>query len=247
MQKVHEILDVDANGKVSIEEMLAHQKKMRKEAALKDISMAFEDMDADNDGKISLAETMNDMQGEEQLEEDDFAKAQKKLEEEKFHASDKDKDGFLSAEELSVFMNPDIDESTLDISTKHALQSKDLDGDGLLNTTEFWLGDMLRTMTDMEDPPPEEISDEEVKEFEKLDSNGDGKIDLKELRDWESGIWHVHQAVKAIIETADSDHDGHVTAEELKNSAEMLVQTEAGYQIRDWHEHHQMMLAGEEL
>merc|ERR1712048_10278 len=103
---------------------------------------------------------------------------------------------------------PETKDAVLDITSRATLKQKDTDGDGQLTSKEFWEGDAL----DGEDIP---ISDEEEADFRKLDIDGSGKLNLAELKAWESGLFHTEEAMKKLIEIADKDSDNHVTADEL--------------------------------
>merc|ERR1712176_971857 len=123
-------------------------------------------------------------------------------------------------------------DGTLEITARATLKQKDLDGDGLLTPEEFWEGD-----------PADEglaVSDDEHLDFKKMDVNGDGKLDVEELKAWESGRFHTEEAMKKLIEVADSDNDMHVTVAELEAAREQLVATDAHYHFMEWAEHHEL-------
>merc|ERR1712060_735978 len=61
-----------------------------------------------------------------------------------------------------------------------------------------------------------EITEEERADFTKLDKNGDGFLDLSELKVWESGKFHTEEAMKSMLEIADKDHDLPLSADELE-------------------------------
>merc|ERR1712194_251086 len=130
-------------------------------------------------------------------------------------AVDRNGDALLDIHELPAVFYPETHPGTLDLVTKSTLKLKDLDGDGFLSPKEFWEGD-----ADGEDLA---VSEEEHVDFNKMDTNGDGKLDLEELKVWESGRFHTEEAMKKLIEIADANNDMHATVAELEAAREQVV------------------------
>jgi len=232
MRALHSHIDANKDGKVSMAEMLDYSNLMRRVIAKKDIHTVIDEMDADKDGKLSLEELLKDMeQWGEEGEEDRAAAAQRReLETEKFHAADQDKDGLLNSEELPSLFYPETHDGVLEMTAAATLKAKDTDGDGLLTPKEFWEGDAI----DGEDLA---ISDEEQADFAKLDVDGSGKLNLQELKAWESGGFHTEEAMKKLFELADQDSDMMVTANELDAARELIAGSDAQYHLMEWAEH----------
>jgi len=113
------------------------------------------------------------------------------------------------------------------------MQQKDRNGDGLLDPKEFWEGDSVEgeELT---------ISDEEQTDFRKLDTDESGKLDLEELKHWESGRFHTVEAMTRLFELADRDSDMHVTKDELGAAREQIAGSDAQYHLMEWAEHHEL-------
>jgi len=204
--------------------------------ATKDISTVLDEMDGDKDGKLSLTELMKDMEhwGEGvEYEDKEDKDARSQVEAEKFKAADANGDGFLDAQELPSLFYPEIHEGVLQITAQAAFKLRDTDGDGKLTHKEFWEGDVV----DGEDL---QISEEEKADFNNLDKNKDGLLDLTEMAAWESGRFHTEEAMKKLFDLADKDHDMHVTAEELAAAREQIAGTDAQYHLMEWVEHHEL-------
>lgn len=77
-------------------------------------------------------------------------------------------------------------------------------------------------------------------DFQKLDVDGDGKLDMNELREWESGRFHTEQAMKKLFEIADADNDMHLTADELAKAREQIAISDAQYHLIEWSEHYEL-------
>jgi len=235
MRGMHEKIDADKNGKVSLAEVMRFSEEMRKLIAVKDISTVMEEMDSDKDGKLSLPELLKDMDqwGEGDEEDKKEAAARRELETAKFEAADANKDGLLDTQELPSLFYPETHDGVLELTATSTLRQKDGDGDGKLSPQEFWEGDQAEG---------EELSmsDEEQADFRKLDKDGDGFLSLQELKAWESGRFHTEEAMKKLFEIADKDSDLHVTAEELGGAREQIAGSDAQYHLMEWAEHHEL-------
>merc|ERR1712185_61121 len=98
----------------------------------------------------------------------------------------------------------------------------DTNHDGKLTPKEFWESDQM-------DGDDADLSEEEKADFARLDTNGDGSIDVQELRAWESGRFHTEDAMKKLFEVADKDQDMHVSSDELADAKEMIAASDAQY------------------
>lgn len=235
MRGMHGKIDSNRDGKISMEEIMRFSHDMRKAVASKDISTVLDEMDTDKDGKLSLEELLKDMEqwGESEEESKEEKEARVLVEKEKFSVADRDRNGVLDQGELPALFYPEVDDAVLEITAKEALKQKDRDHDGKLSNKEFWEGDVV----DGEDL---EITEEERADFTKLDKNGDGFLDLSELKVWESGKFHTEEAMKSMFEIADKDHDLHLSADELEAARAQIAGTDAQYHLMEWAEHHEL-------
>lgn len=228
IRTVHSAVDKNGDGRISLAEVMEHSDKIKKLMAQKDTHELLKEMDTDNDGKLSLTELMKDL---EPMPEDDpenleATKKYKDLETAKFEIADENGDGFLQVHELSSYFYPDTNPGILELLAKTTLKERDLDGDGKLSFQEF-----------SEDTTAQEDSGENHFEFQQFDKDGDGKLNLEELKVSESGRHHTEKTMQSLIEIADQDNDGHVTREELDAAKEMLVTTDAHYELVEWAKH----------
>merc|ERR1712113_1036819 len=126
----------------------------------------------------------------------------------KFQAADTNSDGYLDISEIPAIVFPASHDGVLIISTQVTMRSRDTDNDGALTFEEFWKNFMGKA--------PEEVR---RKDFARLDTSGDGKLNEDELKAWESGRVFAEKAVKPIIDAADKDSDKHVSAKEMEQAA----------------------------
>mmetsp|Transcript_1727 Transcript_1727/g.6756 ORF Transcript_1727/g.6756 Transcript_1727/m.6756 type:complete len:278 (-) Transcript_1727:71-904(-) len=236
LEALHRKFDKDGNGKVSLQEVMAFAGDMSKAIASRDIQAILEEIDTSKDGKLSLEEHLNDIHNqadggdEEEMKE---LENRKKVEAEKFKAADVNGDGVLDANEVPALFYPETHEGVLAVTVRETMRQKDLNKDNRLTAREFWEADSMEGEHD-------ELSEEENQDFAKLDLNGDGFIDVDELRSWESGRFHTEEAMKKIFELADKDNDMHVTVEELRTAREQISVSDAQYHLIEWAEHNEL-------
>lgn len=232
---LHAKFDQNGDGKVSLSEVLDFARHMSKAIAGKDVSAILEEIDTDKDGKLSLQEHLNDLH--QQADGGDEAEmkeleSRKVVETAKFKAADVDKDQILSAHEVASLFYPETNPAVLEVVVQDTMKMKDKDGDGVLSAKEFWeFG---------EEDGEEQLSEEEMQDFQKLDKDGNGVLNMEELRAWESGLFHTEAAMIKLIQIADKDGDMQATAEELENAREELANSDAQYHLIEWAEHHEL-------
>jgi len=241
MHGIHKKMDANGDGKVSMAEVLAFSDSTRRQIAEREVETVLEEMDLDKDGKLSVQELVKDLDswgGEDVREDEHEAATMKEVETAKFGAADTNRDGLLDIHELPAMFYPETHEGVLDLTTRQALRQKDGDGDGVLSLQEFWRGGV--PADDALDQEGEEllITDDEKEEFRKLDADHSGKVDVQELKAFESGRFHTEEAMRALFELADRDKDLHVTAEELGAAREQIAGSEAHYPLVEWAEHY---------
>jgi len=236
LNRLHELMDLNGDGKLSLEETLEYAKRVGKDIARKDIGTILEEMDTSKDGKLSLEEHEADIKQQAQDgDEEEMKELQKRLEVErsKFQAADSSGDGMLDSEELTGLFYPETHDEVLSVTIEETMRQKDRNGDGRLTPHEFW-------EADPQDGDDGQLTHEENEDFAKLDTNGDGGLDVMELRHWESGRFHTEDAMKKLFEHADKDSDMHVTGEELAAARAEIAMSDAQYHFIEWAEHHEL-------
>lgn len=239
---IHQKIDANGDGRASMGEVLTFSDSVRRQIAVTDIKTVLNEIDLDKDGKLSLEEfledTGDDDDDQQEPEEVERKETHRKVESAKFAAADTDKDGLLDAEELPSVFFPETHDGVLSLVAKHALQERDQDGDGLLTLQEFWDGDSLEEEEEL-------VIESEQEAFRKLDADSSGKLDVYELKAWESGRFHIEEAMKSLFELADQDGDKHVTAEELVAAREQIAESTSSYEdahahLAEWARHYEL-------
>merc|ERR1719401_2086825 len=114
------------------------------------------------------------------------------------------------------------------------MKSHDENGDGFLTPGEFFQqeeGTKGEAYTSWE---------EQMEEFKAIDSDGDGKLNRKEVLAHEAGSHHAERLLKKLFEIADSDHDKHLSLEELSAKFEVIERSEVGPELSEWVNAHQL-------
>lgn len=236
LRRIHGKFDGNGDGKVSLQEIMAFSEAVGKTIAGKDIGAILEEIDTSKDGFLSLEEHMNDIHN--QADGGDEAEMKelehrKGVEQAKFKAADLNGDGKLDQKELPALFYPETHDGVLSVTVGETMHQKDKNKDGKLTPKEFWESDMM-------DGDDSDLSDEEKADFAKLDSNGDGSIDVQELRAWESGRFHTEDAMKKLFDLSDKNSDMHISADELVEARDQIAASDAQYHLIEWAEHHEL-------
>jgi len=236
LQKLHDKMDADNNSKVSLDEIFQFSDKTSKAVAVTNSKTKLQDMDKDKDGKLNVTELLTGIQTAEGVENDKFAIVAA-LEREKFKVADGNKDKLLDELEVAAFFHPEIHDGMLEHMAENALNEKDKDGDDLLTMHE-----LLAAQDDEDEASSdggEALDEDYVRTFKNLDKDGSGKLDIKELLEWESGRIHMKEAMQALMEIADTNKDKHVTVEEVV-AAQDKDESSANYYFMDWIQHYEL-------
>jgi len=262
LKAVHAKIDKNADGKMSMDEIMEFWKVTRKSMAITGVEDQLEVLDHNKDGKVTLEEYTMEGQGEVEDApakhpsfitppgEAEAAKGQpsnaarrdaeqareqalRDMEEAKFKLADANSDGSLDRTELSHLSHPEAHDGMLDILSAHTLKMKDTNGDGELSPDEFW--DTAGT-----EPMEAEDWQDHLKDFQRVDLDASGKLNVKEISDWEGGAFHTRQAFQELMEIVDDDKDGHLTMEELNKHDADIASTDALMHFNEWSEHHEL-------
>jgi len=167
---------------------------------------------------------------EEDMGQEEEGFSYKKMEERdnrRWNLADVDKDGELSREEFSTFLHPEDADHMRDIVITETLEDIDKDGDGKINVEEY-IGDMYREGEEGSEEPDWVI--QERKNFNEFrDRDGDGFMDLEEVRAWivPPDYDHSEAEAKHLVFEADEDHDNLLTKEEILEKYDIFVGSQA--------------------
>eukprot|EP00746_Dinoflagellata_sp_MGD_P142708 gnl/MRDRNA2_/MRDRNA2_75643_c0_seq1.p1 gnl/MRDRNA2_/MRDRNA2_75643_c0~~gnl/MRDRNA2_/MRDRNA2_75643_c0_seq1.p1 ORF type:complete len:311 (-),score=89.13 gnl/MRDRNA2_/MRDRNA2_75643_c0_seq1:63-995(-) len=233
LQQLHNSLDLNKDGKMTLNEMVEFARQKHFNTTQRDAAQILEVIDSDSDGKLSLPELLSGLHPNSDPDEDiddsfhdgptfhNETEYQDRIDMEtkKFRAADKDNDGLLDIQEVPAVFFPEMSAGTLELEVRDQMLKSDQDGDGLISMKEF---EEYRG-----------VSMDHQNDFEKLDGNKDGQLDLEELKNWSNGTYSWQKMFASLFSTADKDNDGHITMDELTAGAQM-GDLKTRFQLKKW-------------
>jgi len=238
LKGVHSKIDKNGDGKISLAEVLDYSHSMQKAMAAKQVAEYLDMMDKNQDGKVSLKEFVDpsDESQEDAMEglsdkEKEVERKSRELEVGKFKIADKNGDGFLDAAELPTAISPEMAEETLGLIGEHTLDRLDANKDGELDFKEFASEGTAGEALD------KDAESELDQQFKKLDLDGNGKLNLKEVTRWESGDFQVTHAMDEFFTNADANKDDQLSLAEVNNNLKTLQMSDAGSHFSEWIQH----------
>ncbi|XP_071831461.1 calumenin-B-like isoform X2 [Apostichopus japonicus] len=150
--------------------------------------------------------------------------------------ADIDRTGDLNQEEYTAFLHPEGFDHMKDLVAEETLEDMDKDKDGLVSLEEF-ISDLL-AREDPDGPEPEWLANERNYFMVARDQNGDGKLNLSEVREYIFPTDHdpAEAEMKHLLYEADEDKDGLLTKQEIVNKYDLFAGSQAtdfGQAIKD--------------
>lgn len=224
-----EKMDMNSDGFVDRHELKAWIIRSFKKLSEEEAEDRFEDLDENQDDKLSWDEYVKDVYGME-LEDgtkrnnlDDKEEA-KLMDDDKqmFQAADADKDGFLSLDEHVYFYSPEEHPKMLPLILQQTLRDKDWNKDGRIDFQEF-VGDQAKNHD------KEWLMAEKDKFDKDFDKNHDGYLNDSEILTWiiPSNDDVATDEVNHLFASTDDDHDDRLSYKEIVDKYEIFVGSEA--------------------
>lgn len=227
-------IDINKDGFVEEAELeIWIRHKLQKWTVHEDVDAIFRDKDQNGDDKVTWKEYMTrtfgfseeDMHGKwERSNLEKYVQFDKK----KWRYSDQDKDGLLNRQEYEYFHHPKEHEVMLTYVAVELMDAYDKDKDGRLSLREYL------AFIDM--PAFNSLNTEEF--HEKYDVDKDGFLNLEEVADWRrpKNFNKALGEAQHLIESADMNEDGKLTADEFEINHEFFagsMATEFGKSFHD--------------
>jgi len=233
-------IDKNGDNKVSEQELedwiiFTQQRYIRE-----DTDKQFVLHDKDKNGQVTWEEYKevtygfldDDQLGADDDEGDGFSyKQMMGRDERRWTLADTDGDGYCSEEEFRAFLHPEEFEHMKDIVIKETLDDIDKDKDGFVSVDEY-IGDMFNPANGEEEPEWVDTEKQQFKEYR--DKDGDGRLNLSEVRDWilPDDYNHAEAEAKHLVYESDDDKDGELSIDEILLHHDKFV----GSQATDWGE-----------
>jgi len=229
-------MDKNGDGNVDEQELTQWIHYVQTKYIYDDTERQWEDNDLDKDGKITWDEYKQHTYGflsEEDLnkeEDDGFSYASMLVRDERrFKQADEKNKGYLDKDDLTAFLHPEEYDHMKEMVILETIEDIDKDQDGKISLAEY-IGDMWLEEEDGEEP---EWVEEERKQFSEFrDKDNSGYLEDAEVRDWilPSEYDHAEGEARHLIESADSNSDGILSKDEILDSHDVFV----GSQATDW-------------
>lgn len=147
--------------------------------------------------------------------------------------ADQDGDNLLTKEEFVFLLHPERSPRMRDLVVEETLEDIDKDGDGRVSLVEY-IRDLYQPDEEERNKITEEASEEEPEwvrsertHFKNdRDLNQDGYLDRAEVKEWLSPA-HTHTEAQQLIQEADQDDDGKLSKQEVLDSYDLFVSSEA--------------------
>ncbi|XP_062592137.1 calumenin-like isoform X2 [Saccostrea cucullata] len=222
-------IDKDGDGKITEQELKDWIQYVQKRYIITDTDRMWKDHDVEAD-KLSWASYKKRTYGSEDdpTDEDSSTFSYKDMierDERRWKAADKDGDGFLNKEEFADFLHPEEAEHMRDIVVKETMEDIDKDKDGFISLEEY-IGDMW---PDKNEEEPDWVKTERETFASQRDKNGDGKMDLEEVKNWiiPPDYDHSEAEAKHLISESDSNKDGKLSKDEILEHYDLFVGSQA--------------------
>lgn len=218
MRLLHAFVDGNQDGAMDMDEGTKFVRSQRMATVLAQNAHILQNMDTNRDTQLTLEEFKADLQHFKWTEEHKQGLVNRFA-----HFSARGAE-VLSPEEAAVLF-----------SFMFSFPKVDKNGDGLLTRKEF----KQIAAPKLQGAPPEEVRKSEAESktiFAGLDADGDKRLSPAEFFDYDSGIYAGVAALKLLLQLADADRDGSVTAEELVGVRETpgFAGSAAYHHSKDW-------------
>lgn len=230
-------MDKDGDGQITTEELADWIKYTQTRYISDDVERQWESHKQQGKETINWDEYRQNVYGfldeEEEAEPEEHGFSYKQMEtrdSRRWIRADLDKDGELTKTEFQAFLHPEDAEHMRDIVVTETLEDIDKDQDGKINIEEY-IGDMYKDEdADVgKEEEPEWVASEREQFSQHRDSNGDGFMDIEELKAWiiPPDFDHSEAEAKHLIFESDVDEDNMLTKEEILDKYDLFVGSQA--------------------
>jgi len=227
-------IDSDGDGFVTLAEMRNWIKFTQDRYMSEDVEKQWAQHNHEGKGELGWEEYRQlvygfmDEEGADQEESASY-KHMEDRDRRRWDMADEDKDGTLTMFEFKHFLHPEDADHMRDIVIQETIEDIDKDGDGRLSIEEY-IGDMYSTdSSSTVDEEPDWVKRERESFKEVRDQDGDGYMNLEEVRAWiiPPDFDHTEAEAKHLMEESDTDSDEKLTKQEILDNYDLFVGSQA--------------------
>jgi len=227
-------IDKNGDGEITEEELKKHIKFMQERFVTNDVLRTwkqYDKTDLTDDDQLTWKSYRARVYGKEDGEISPEYTKMIKRDERRWKIADENGDEKISKKEYECFMHPEDCDRMKDIVVKETSEDIDKDADGFV-TLEEYINDMYRPKDYPDLAPgtePDWVKSEREMFAEHRDKNGDGKLDMKEMREWitPTGFDHSEAEAHHLIHMADDDKDNKLSLDEIQTHYDIFVGSQA--------------------
>jgi len=230
---IAEKIDEDNDGYITIPELQKWIKATQERYIDEDVEKQWETNKPEEKETINWGEYRNAiygfLDGTDMEEDEEHGFSYKEMEardNRRWLLADVDQDGELTKQEFQAFLHPEHAEHMRDIVVTETFEDIDKDKDGKISMEEY-IGDMYHGQDGEEEPDWVGSEREQFTKFR--DRNGDGHMDMDEVKAWiiPPDFDHSEAEAKHLVFEADADQDNMLTKEEILDKYDLFVGSQA--------------------
>jgi len=212
-------VDLNGDGVLERQELVDYALLMKDAERDRHTTAEVQRWDRNGDGVVELSELFGKLSKQDPSER---VKKAMKLVEERFRVADEDRSQYLNADEMHIFLHPELSPAALNLEAGLQLNHLNANGDAGVDIDELaaaYIGDPT--------------FDEEYHryEFRIHDVDHDGLLGLEEMRELVAGHRYTDYTIAEMVTALDENKDGRITLAEFDSDHNVLVSSPA---MEDW-------------
>lgn len=233
LAKLVPVIDKNADDSITEEELKDHINFMQKRYVANDVERTWKSYSEEKvaSGNLKWEDYREMVYGppEGQDLSDEYAHMLTR-DERRWKVADEDSDGALSKAEYGCFMHPEDCDHMREIVVLETMEDIDKSKDGKVSLDEY-IGDMYRPedYPELEGKEPEWVESERGMFKEQRDKDGNGELDMEEMKEWimPKDFDHADAEAKHLIHMADDNKDGALDKDEILAHYDVFVGSQA--------------------
>lgn len=234
LELIYHKIDTDSDGQLTEKELNNWMMKTSKKYMMEDVANQYPAHDRNEDGKVTWDEYYesvfkyiqdSDIDEINTLSKDEMIARDKR----RFTNADNDGDETLDQAEFAAFLHPEDHPHMKDIVVQETLEDLDKNGDGKIDIDEY-IKDMYHPENDSDGEDTPDWLDIEKDHFRTIrDKDGDGFLNLDEVRDWlmPNEYDHIEAEATHLVTECDKNDDQKLSLDEVLQHYDIFMTSQA--------------------